>query len=66
MNLKVYYRVHKGPPLVTILIRLNPIHNFTHYSFKLHSNNILPNGLFPSDVPVKTLSTFLISPFRAT
>jgi hypothetical protein len=40
-NPKIYYRVHKGPPLTSILSQINPVHT-TKYLSKIHLNIIQP------------------------
>jgi hypothetical protein len=67
---KVYYRVHKSPPLDPILIQMHPVHNpppprsILILSSLLHLG--LPSGLFPSDFSPKILYEFLTCPIRAT
>jgi hypothetical protein len=67
-----HYHVHKGPPLVPILNKMHPFHNFHSISlwfilillFHLHIG--LHNCPFPLDFPTKILYVFLISLIRPT
>jgi hypothetical protein len=57
-NPKVHYRVHKGLPLVPILIQINPIHSTPFYFSTIHFTDLclgLPSGLFPSGLPTNIL-----------
>jgi hypothetical protein len=46
---KVYYRVHKIPPLVPMLIQINLFRNLPPHVPKVHSNIILPSMLRSSE-----------------
>jgi len=66
-NPKVHHQIHKCPPSVPILSQLLPVS--THSYFLILSSHLrlgLPNGLFPSGFPTRTLCTPLPSPIRAT
>ena len=71
-NPKIYYRIHICPPPVPILNQLDPVHAPVSHSWitilisSSHLRLGLPNGLFPSGFPTKTLHTLLLSAIHAT
>ena len=65
-NPKVHYRTHKHSPPVSILGQPNPVHIPTSHLLQIHLRLGLPNDLFPSGFPTKSLYTPLSSPIRAT
>jgi hypothetical protein len=64
-NLKVHCRVHRKPPLATILRHINAVHTISSYFSKSHlilSSRLhlyLPSSLFHSGFHAKILHTFL-------
>ena len=70
-NPKVHYRTHKRPPPVPILSHPHPVPTIPSHFLKIYlilSSHLrlgLPNGLFRSGFPTKTLCTPLPSSIRA-
>jgi hypothetical protein len=65
-NPKVHYRVHKHPPLISILRQMNQVHT-TPFCFSeinlilsFHIRQGLPNGFFSSGFPIKTFDASLL------
>ena len=71
-NPEVQSRISKGPPIIPILSRINPVPHIDTYSlrsiliFSSHLRLGLPKGLFPSGESVKILKELLPSSFLAT
>jgi len=71
-NPKAHHHTHKCPPPVSILSQHHPVPTTPSYFLKIHlilSSHLrlgLPNGLFPSGFPTRTLYTPLPCPIRTT
>jgi hypothetical protein len=67
LNPKVHYRVHKSPPLVLILIQIDPVHIIPFYLRPIlilftHLRLGLPSGFLPSGFPTSILYGLLFPP----
>jgi hypothetical protein len=71
-NPNIHYHIHKCPPRVHILSKLDSVYNPTSYFLKIYLNITLlstpgsPNGLLLSDFPIEKVYIPLLSPIRAT
>jgi hypothetical protein len=62
-NSNVYYRVHKGQPLIPNLNLINPVHTIlVHRSILIVSHLCLglPNRVFPSGFPTRNMKMFFL------
>ena len=72
LNLEIQCRIYKGPPIIIILSRINPIPRIDTYSLRsitILSSHIrlgLPKGFFPVGLPVKILKALLPSSILTT
>jgi hypothetical protein len=68
----IHCNIHNNPPVVPILIQINPVHTTLSYLSKIISilsfqpSLDLLSGLFLSDFPTKTVYTFHFFLIRAT
>jgi len=70
MEPKVYYRFHRSPPLVPILIQLNLVCTLSPYLYKINFNILQSTGRYSKKslllgFPAEILCAFSISPMRA-
>jgi hypothetical protein len=65
----VHYRVHKSPPLATILSQMQKVHSVSPEFILILSSYLhlaLLSGLFPPGFPTKVFYAFIIARMRAT
>lgn len=52
-NPKVHYRLNNSPPYVPTMSKMNPVHTFPLYFFKMHFNIIYPSAPTSLGFPIK-------------
>jgi len=67
-DMKVHYCVHKNLTLIPVLNEMGPVHTFSPYFSKIHSNIIFPSTptSLKWSLPFRILHAFQISPMHAT
>ena len=66
MEPEVQCHIQKGSQIIPILSQIKQITCIDTYLFKVHSNIVLPKGLFPVGLPIKILKALLPSSILAT
>ena len=62
-NPKVHYRIHKSPPLVSVVGKIKPVHVLPKDFFKVHLRLDLPSALFPSRFSTKPCMKLSCPPY---